>query len=175
MNFFRVRITDKKYTSYPNHYIFSVKSLKVIGNGIMKKSYVLKSVIVWSMEVFKKSIFKILVCLFVCLFSEFIVPLEKFSLIRRRRHLPGKGCIGLTYGRLSWSLSSQGSLTCYTYYDMGHPFIMVIAVTLTPIAKCLAVELSLPDFINKICSGQDSSTQPFAYGTKVITHFATIT
>ena len=41
----------------------------------------------------------------------------------------------LTYARHWWSLSSEGSLACLTYYDGGHPFKMVNSedpVTLTP-------------------------------------------
>ena len=33
----------------------------------------------------------------------------------------------LTYARHLWPLSSEGSLACHTYYDTGHPFIMVIS------------------------------------------------
>ena len=32
-----------------------------------------------------------------------------------------------TYARHSWPLSSEGSLTCHTYCDMGLPFIMLIS------------------------------------------------
>ena len=64
------------------------------------------------------------VCLFVCL--KFYVPLENFSFIRRRHHY-GEGLQILTYARNSWPLSSEGSLTCHTYRDTGHPFLMVIS------------------------------------------------
>ena len=40
--------------------------------------------------------------------------------------IAGEGLQILTYTRHSWPLSSEGSLTCHTYCDMGHPFIMVI-------------------------------------------------
>ena len=33
----------------------------------------------------------------------------------------------LAYAQNSWPLSSEGSLTCHTMCDMGHPFIMVIS------------------------------------------------
>ena len=33
----------------------------------------------------------------------------------------------LTYTRHSWQLGSKGSLTCHTYCDTGHLFIMVIS------------------------------------------------
>ena len=62
--------------------------------------------------------------------------------------ITGEGLQILTnYARHSWPLSSEGSLACHIYCDTGHPFIMVIArgpVTLTLIAECLALELSLP-------------------------------
>ena len=47
----------------------------------------------------------------------------------------------LTYALHLWPLNSEGSLTCNTYCDTKHPFIMVM--TLIPIAECL-----LLDFIN---------------------------
>ena len=34
----------------------------------------------------------------------------------------------LTYARHSWPLSSEASSACHTYYDTGHPFVMVIFV-----------------------------------------------
>ena len=40
--------------------------------------------------------------------------------------ITGEGLQILTYTRHSWSLSSEGSLTCHTYCDTGLPFIMVI-------------------------------------------------
>ena len=41
--------------------------------------------------------------------------------------IAGEGLQILTYSRHSWSLSSEGSLAWNTYYDTGHPFIMVIS------------------------------------------------
>ena len=41
-------------------------------------------------------------------------------------------------------------------------------VTLPPIAKCLAVELSLPIFTTYVCRGWDSNTQPLASGAKYV-------
>ena len=37
----------------------------------------------------------------------------------------GEGMQILTYALHLWSLSSDASLACHTYYDTGHPFIMV--------------------------------------------------
>ena len=69
---------------------------------------------------------------FVCL--EFFVPLENFSLIWRRHHYRWRSakfdqCSALMiwYDMHSWPLSSEGSLACHTYWDTGHPFIMVIS------------------------------------------------
>ena len=41
--------------------------------------------------------------------------------------ITGEGLQMLTYFLHSWALSSEGSLACQTYYDTGHPFIMVIS------------------------------------------------
>ena len=80
---------------------------------------------------------------FVCLFV-FFVPLENFSLIWRHT-IAGEGLHILTYARHSWTLSSEGSLACNTYCDIGAfvynghlrgPFI------LTPVAERLAVDLN---------------------------------
>ena len=48
------------------------------------------------------------------------------SLIWRRHHYRW-GLHILTFARHSWLLSSEDSLACHTYCDMGHPFIMVIS------------------------------------------------
>ena len=41
--------------------------------------------------------------------------------------IAGEGLQISTFARHSWPLSSGGSLTCHTYCDTGHPFIMVIS------------------------------------------------
>ena len=41
--------------------------------------------------------------------------------------ITGEGLQILIYARHSRPLSSEGSLPCHTYYDTGHPFIMVIS------------------------------------------------
>ena len=43
-------------------------------------------------------------------------------------------------------------------------------VTLTPTAKHLAVELSLPIFTTLVCRGWESNTKPFAFGVNALTH-----
>ena len=48
-------------------------------------------------------------------YSEFFVPFEKFSLIRRRHYCQWKAVWLMHW----WSLSSEGSLTCHTYCDTG--------------------------------------------------------
>ena len=57
--------------------------------------------------------------------------------------ITGEGLQNLTHARHTWPLSSEGSLSCHTYCDTGHGHLRG-PVTLTPIAKRLAVELSLP-------------------------------
>ena len=76
----------------------------------------------------------------------------------------------LTYARHSWPLSSERSLACHTYCDREHLFIMVISVTLTPIAERLAVELSLTVFTTKVCRGWDSNTQPSVWWANALTN-----
>ena len=70
-------------------------------------------------------------CLFVCF--GFIVPLENFSLIRRRHHCRWVLQI-LTNAR---PLSSEGTLACHTYCDTVHSVIMVISEDPDTIAKRL--------------------------------------
>ena len=65
------------------------------------------------------------VCLFVCLGG--FVQLERiFYSFGDVTNTDGKLQI-LTYARHTWTLSSEGSLSCYTYCDKEHPFIMVIS------------------------------------------------
>ena len=59
---------------------------------------------------------------FVCL--GFFILLENFSLILRRHHYHWRL---LTYALHLWPLSSEGSLAFHTYFDTGHPFIIVIS------------------------------------------------
>ena len=64
--------------------------------------------------------------------SNFFVCLLSFLSHSRIFHsygdisIAGEGLQILTYARHSWPLSSEGSLACHTYCDMGHLFIMVI-------------------------------------------------
>ena len=62
--------------------------------------------------------------IFVCM--GFFVPIENFSLIWRRHHDRSERMQNLTYARHLWPFSSDGSLAFKTYFDTGHPFIMVI-------------------------------------------------
>ena len=65
--------------------------------------------------------------LFICL-DFFFVPLENFSLIRTRHHCQWRTAnFDLCLALMSWPLRSEGSLTCHTYCDTGHSFIMVIS------------------------------------------------
>ena len=80
-------------------------------------------------------IFSSIICLFVCLFVCFVCLFVclGFSSHSRIFHsygnvtFTGEGLQILTYARHSWSLSSEGSLACHTYFDTGHPFMMVIS------------------------------------------------
>ena len=45
-------------------------------------------------------------------------------------------------------------------------------LTHSPIAECLAVELSLPVFTTYVFRGWDSNTQPSICGAKALTHCA---
>ena len=66
-----------------------------------------------------------IVCLSICLFGVYR-PTRDFHSFGDVT-IAGEGLQILTYDRLSWPLSSEGSLTCHTYCDKGHPFIMVIS------------------------------------------------
>ena len=57
----------------------------------------------------------------------FFVPIENFSLIWRRHHDRSERMQVLTYARHLWPFSSDGFLEFKTYFDIGHPFIMVIS------------------------------------------------
>ena len=61
---------------------------------------------------------------------EFYVPLDNFSLISSHLYrdvtITCEGLQFLTYARHLRPLSSEGSLSCHTYCDTGHPFKMVI-------------------------------------------------
>ena len=61
-------------------------------------------------------------CLFVCL----------FVFLSHSKIFHSYGDVSITVEGLkiliyAWPLSSEGSLVCHTYYDMGHPFKMVIS------------------------------------------------
>ena len=72
--------------------------------------------------------------------------------------IAGEGLQILTYARYSWSLSSEGSLTCHTYCDTDLPFGHLGGpVTLTLVAERLAVELSLPFFTTQVCRDRGSN------------------
>ena len=75
------------------------------------------------------------------------VPIENFSLIWRRHYYRRRASNYYLYTWNSWPLSSEGSLACNTFCDTGHTLIM--GVTLVPISERLAVELSLPVFIER--------------------------
>ena len=55
-----------------------------------------------------------------------IVRLSVFSQVHPKT-ITGEGLQILTYARHSWTLASEGSLSCHTCYDTGYPFNMVIS------------------------------------------------
>ena len=63
---------------------------------------------------------KMIVCL------RFLVQLENFTLIGDVT-ISGEGLQIMTYDRHLWPMSNEGYIACYTYYDTGHPYILVIS------------------------------------------------
>ena len=64
----------------------------------------------------------------------------------------------LTYARHSWPWSSEGSLTCHTYWPTLYNGHLRGPVTLTHVAERLTVELSLPVFTTQVC--RDPGSDP---------------
>ena len=77
-----------------------------------------------NVQIIESSIERSFVCLFVCM--GVFVPLENFSLIWIRQYYRWRLQI-LTYARHLRPLSSEGTLACHTYCNMGQPFKMVIS------------------------------------------------
>ena len=69
------------------------------------------------------------IVLIVCLFGFFRPTREFFTHMETSLLSPLKDCkfwpVLDTHGH--WYVNRKGSLTCHTYYDTGHPFIMVIS------------------------------------------------
>ena len=65
------------------------------------------------------------VCLFVLVF--FFGPNREIYHSYRDVTITCEGLQILTYAQYVWPLSSEGSLACHTYWDTGHPLIMVIS------------------------------------------------
>ena len=61
-----------------------------------------------------------------CLFGVLNLTLE-FFIHTEMSNITDEGLQILIYTWHSWPLSSEGSLVCLIYCDMGHPFIMVIS------------------------------------------------
>ena len=66
-------------------------------------------------------------CLFVCLGSLVFFSLDTFSLIYGDVTITGERLQFFAYTRYSWPLSSESSLECHTFCDMGNPFMMIIS------------------------------------------------
>ena len=105
---------------------------------------------------------------FVCL--GVFVPFNNFSHISRRHHCWWRTSNFDLYSALI-AMSSEGSLACHTYWDTGHPFMMVITLDLwhIPFNERLAVEWSLSDLTTYVCRGWDSNTQPSAWKANPLT------
>ena len=113
------------------------------------------------------------------LFMLFMFVCLGFSSLSRMFHSYGDIAIAderlqiLTYARRSWPLSSGGSSLC----NAGRPFKLVISEdpwhSHTCIAGLIAVELSLPVFLTKVCCDWDSNTKPSSCGVNALTYCAT--
>ena len=111
---------------------------------------------------------------FVCL--EFFVPLENFSLVRRRYH-DQYSAANFELCPVLMAIEQWGFFSVPHLLWQGasvHNGHLRGPVTLTPIADCLAVELSLPVYTRttEVCRGWDSNTQPSAFGAIALTHCA---
>ena len=114
----------------------------------------------------------------VCL--EFFIPLETFSLIYKCHHcqwrvIASEGLQILTYPLMAieqWGFFSGRHLLWQgaSVYN-GH---LRGPVTHTPIAECLAVELTLPVLTTLVCRGWDSNSQLFTCWVNALTHCATV-
>ena len=122
--------------------------------GNLSHSYMYERRLTWVQTVF----WRVFVCLFV------VWGLSSHS---RMFHsygdviMTGEGLQMLTYARHSWPLSSEGSLTCHTHCLRHGPTVynghLRGPVTLTPNAKRLAMELSLPVFTTWVCRHRASN------------------
>ena len=103
------------------------------------------------------------VCLFVCGFSSHFRIFHSYG---DHHHFRWRAA-NLIYARHSWSLNKDlphllwHGASVYSDHHRG-------PVTLTPIAECLAVELSPPVFTTSVCSGRDSNTQPSAWEANAV-------
>ena len=70
---------------------------------------------------FETLLIQIGTCLFVYIFSSNSRNFHSFGDVT----INGEELQILAYSRHLWPLSSEGSLACHTYYDTGHPFIMI--------------------------------------------------
>ena len=108
---------------------------------------------------------------FVCLFEVFVVPFENFSLKRRRHHYRWRAVNLALVATEQWGFFSvpyllwHGTSVCNG--NLWGP------VTLTPFAKHLAVELSLPVFATWVCRSWNLKTRPSACEANGPTHCAT--
>ena len=114
------------------------------------------------------------IILFVCLVF-FFVPLENFSIIWRRHHCRRRatdfGLCSTPKSIEQWGFFSVPLLLWHgASVYIGHLWGPVV---LTPTAKRLAVELSLPVLTTWDCRCLDSNTQPSACEANALTDCAT--
>ena len=113
--------------------VWAFYQVKVLQVNTWVASYLIKLYMRWLQRIwyielfFYKNKWILLTSRYVCLF---VLGLSSHS---RIFHSYGdltitvEGLQILTYARHSWPLSSEDSLTCHTYCDTGHPFIMFIS------------------------------------------------
>ena len=87
------------------------------------KVYPIDWLISWCWALYWQHFTIIMTCVILCAFFHMFVSWftshSRFFFNRRT----GEGLQTLTYTRQSWSLDSEGSLACHTYWDTGHPLI----------------------------------------------------
>ena len=102
--------------------------LRIISDSNWKKNcnifmLRLSSLYLYHLKIVNNTIFILFVCLFVWSFSSHSRIFHSYGDVT----ITSEGLQILTYARHSWPLSIEGSSTCHTLCNTGHPFIMVIS------------------------------------------------
>ena len=110
--------------------------------------------------------FQFLKTMFICVFFVWVFhPTGELFTHTKMSSIPVKGCtflsmISAPLAIEQWGFFSAPHLLWHvTYVYKGYPW---GPVTLTPVAECLTVELSLPVLTTKVSRGWDSNTRPTA-------------